>query len=179
LGEKGSIYSKGKGGLRLIEKVLAEIPGFRGYKEKELRRESDKLLRNYLYRKLIEARNDLKEVFQTLSDYRRYELFAEMDRLIARLDRVAQNINHASYGYAGFFNIVKVEEEELDRMIEFDGRLIDYVKKILKAAAEFKESIRDLKFDDAKNHIERVGRVLENLEEKFGERIEAILGVKG
>ena len=179
MGEKGSIYSKGKGDLRLIERLLAELPGFRGYKEKELRRESDKLLRNHLYRKLRGARNDLKEVFQRLSDYRRYELFTDMDRLIARLDRVAEKINHASYGYAGFFNLVKVEEEELNKMIDFDSQLIEYANNILDVTAKFKAAIMETKFGEAENYIAKVGSALEALEKRFGERAEVILGVKG
>ncbi|MCD6529621.1 hypothetical protein J7L06_04980 [Candidatus Bathyarchaeota archaeon] len=176
MGGKGSVYREGN--LKFIERVLTEIPGFRGYKEKKLRRESDKLLRKHLYRRLIDARSDLKEVFQKLSDYRRYELFSEMNKLIARLDRVAENVNHASYGYTGFFNVVKVEEEALDRMIEFDGLLVEYVNEISKAAAEFKESIRSLKFGEAKGYIEEVGDTLEALEEKFSERMESILEMK-
>jgi len=78
-----------------------------------LRRESDKLIRNHLYRRLSEAKTDLKDVFQKLSDRRLFEVLTDVDRLVARFDRVAAKIDHASYGYAGFFNIVKVEEEIL------------------------------------------------------------------
>ncbi len=39
---------KSKGQMRLSERIAASLPGFRGYKEKELRRETDKLIRNNL-----------------------------------------------------------------------------------------------------------------------------------
>ena len=172
------LYEKGKSELRLSERILAELPGFRGYKEKELRRESDKLLRNHLYRRLMNARSDLKEAFQKLSDYRRYEVLTDMDRLLARFDRIAENINHASYGYAGFFNIVKIEEEDLDRMISFDHQLLEYVNNLVEEASKFKADILDLKFSEAKTHIVRVSKALESLDKKFSERTEAILGVK-
>jgi hypothetical protein len=35
-----------------FERIAAALPGFRGYKEKELRRESDKLVRTHLALKL-------------------------------------------------------------------------------------------------------------------------------
>ena len=63
-------------------------------------------------------------------------------------------------------------------MIEFDGLLVEYVNEISKAAAEFKESIRSLKFGEAKGYIEEVGDTLEALEEKFSERMESILEMK-
>jgi len=178
LSEEKGLYKKAKEEMRLSERILAEIPGFRGYKEKEIRRETDKIIRNNLYRKLTEARKNLKEVFQQLSDQHLHEVLTDMDRLLMRLDRVAEKINHASYGYAGFFNIVKVEEEKLDKMIDFDSNLIGNVKKIVEETSAFKEEVRKRKFEKARERIEKLRDSLESLEETFDEREETILGVK-
>jgi len=164
--------------MRLSERILAEIPGFRGYKEKEIRRETDRLVRNSLYRKLTQARKDLKEVFQQLSERRLHEVLTDMDRLIMRIERVAEKINHASYGYAGFFNIVKVEEEELDKIIAFDSKLVDNVKRIAEETTLFKGEIMKQKFETVREHIEKLRDSLESLEETFDERGETILEVK-
>ena len=164
--------------MRLSERILAEIPGFRGYKEKELRRESDRLIRNHLYRKLSEAKTDLKDVYQKLSDRRLFEVLTDMDRLVAKFDRIAEKVNHASYGYAGFFNVVKVEETGLDSMIEFDSQLIDDVEKLGKEVDVFKAEVLKQRFDKAKEYIQRLVETVEALEEAFNERGEVILGVK-
>jgi hypothetical protein len=178
LSEEKGFYEKAKGEMRLSERILAELPGFRGYKEKELRRESDKLLRNHIYRKLMEARKDLKEVFQRLSDHRLHEVLTDMDRFLMRFDRVAEKINHASYGYAGFFNILKVEEEKLDKMIAFDNELLSYVEKIVNETNDFKGEVMKEKFEKTRDHTQTLNNSLESLEEKFDERQEVILGVK-
>ena len=47
MSEKNDVYSEVKGQMRLSERIAAFIPGFRGYKEKEIRRESDRLIRNH------------------------------------------------------------------------------------------------------------------------------------
>jgi len=172
------MYEKAKEEMRLSERILAELPGFRGYKEKELRRESDKLIRNHLYQRLTEARKDLKEIFQKLSDNRLHEVLTDMDRFIMRFDRVSEKINHASYGYAGFFNIVKVDEEKLDKMIEFDNGLIDDVDKIVEGTAAFKKEVAKQKFEKTREHIQSLSDILEELEETFNGREEVILGVK-
>lgn len=174
---KKDFYEKGKEQMRLGERILAEIPGFRGYKEKELRRESDKLIRNHLYRRLTEAKTDLRDVFQKLSDRRLFEVLTDVDRLVAKFDRVAEKVNHTSYGYAGFFNIVKVEEENLDRMIDFDNHLIDDVERIVKEAKAFKEEVFKQDFDKAKEHTEHLVETLEAFEDTFDKREEVILGV--
>lgn len=178
MSEKKGMYEKAKEEMRLSERILAELPGFRGYKEKELRRESDKLIRNHLYLKLTEARKDLKEIFQKLSDNRLLEVLTDMDRFIMRFDRVSEKINHASYGYAGFFNIVKVEEEKLDKMIEFDTGLIDDVDKIVEETTTFKKEVLKQKFEKVRDHIQNLSDMLEELEETFSGREEVIMGAK-
>lgn len=178
MSEKKGIYEKAKGEMRLSERILAELPGFRGYKEKELRRESDRLIRNSIYQRLVEARKDLKEIFQKLSDSRLHEVLQDMDRFIMRFDRVAEKINHASYGYAGFFNVVKVEEEKLDKMIEFDNGLVDDADKIVELTNTFKKEVMKQKFEKVLEHIQSLNDSLEELEEIFEGREEVILGVK-
>jgi len=164
--------------MRLSERILAALPGFRGYKEKELRRESDKLIRNHLYQRLMESRKDLKEVFQKLSDSRLQEVLTDMDRFLMRFDRVSEKINHASYGYAGFFNIVKVEEEKLDKMIEFDTNLLDDVEKIVEEATVFKKEVSKQQFEKVRDHISSLDDMLETLEETFDERDDVVKGVR-
>lgn len=175
--EKKDIYEKAKGEMRLSERILAALPGFRGYKEKELRRESDKLVRNHLYEKLTKARSDLKEVFQQLSQQRRFEVLTDMDILVTKYDRIAEKINHASYGYAGFFDVIKVDEEKLDKMIEFDTQLIDEVEAIVNEASAFKKDIAQKAFEKAKDHVQKTNDALETLEDAFDQRGEVILGV--
>ena len=177
MSEKKDFYEKAKKQMRLSERILAEIPGFRGYKEKELRRESDKLIRNHLYRRLSEAKNDLKDIFQKMSDRRLFEVLTGMDRLVAKFDRVAEKVNHASYGYAGFFNVVKVEEGSLDRMIDFDNQLVDDVEKIVSEVEAFKAEVMKQEVKKAGEHIQHLVETLEAFEETFDKRGEVILGV--
>jgi hypothetical protein len=177
LTEKKDIYEKAKSEMRLYERILGALPGFRGYKEKELRRESDRLIRNHLYQRLSEARKDLKEVFQNLSDHRLQEVLTDMDRFIMRFDRVAEKINHASYGYAGFFNVVKIDEPKLDKMIEFDNGLFDAVAKIVDETTAFKKEVMSQNFGKVAAHIENLNAMVEELEESFDGREGIIMGV--
>lgn len=175
--EKKDVYEKAKKQMRLSERLLAALPGFRGYKEKELRRESDKLIRNHLYGKLSTARTDLKSVFQKLSDRRSMDVLTDMDRLVAKFDRVAEKVHHASYGYTGFFDVVKVEEEALDRMIDFDNQLVDDVDNIVSEISSFKSDVMQQKFDRLKERVQNLSDTLEAFEEAFDKRQEVILGV--
>ncbi len=177
MNEKKDLYAEAKDQMRLSERILAAIPGFRGYKEKELRRESDKLFRNHLYLKLSDAKTDLKTIFQKISDRRYFDVLTDMDRLVAKMDRIVEKVNHASYGYSGFFDVVKVKEESLDRMIDFDNQLVDGVNGLAADVDAFKAELASGEYKNMKERIQSLTDKLETFEEAFDKRDEVIRGV--
>jgi len=163
--------------MRLSERLLAEIPGFRGYKQKELRRESDKLIRNDLSMKLTAARTSFKTVFQRMSDNRQLDVLTDMDRLGAKFDRVIERVSHASYGYTGFFDVVKIQEAALDRMTNFDNQLVDQVNTIATQVDAFKTDVSKQNFSNAKDRVQNLTDAVETLDDTLSKREEVIMGV--
>jgi hypothetical protein len=141
------------GGLSGFEKLVNKIPGYSGYKEKEMRREADRLLRDHIYRALTEQRRRVERIQADLG----LEHLAHVEKIGAarrRLQTLADTVNTAAYGYAGWFDAVKVKEEQLDALYEFDDGLLQRTEAItacvdsLQAAAQGGEglagAIRDL-----------------------------------
>ena len=176
MSEKNDVYSDVKGQMRLSERIAAFIPGFHGYKEKELRRESDRLIRNHLYLKLSIEKTDLREISQKLADRRYFDVLTDMDRLLAKMDRVVEKVNHASYGYSGFFDAVKVREENLDRMIDFDNQLLEGINALTTEIDAFKADLASGVTANLKTRVQNVTDKLESLEDTFDKRNEVILG---
>ncbi|RJS88783.1 hypothetical protein DRO56_01995 [Candidatus Bathyarchaeota archaeon] len=174
---RDDVLSRAKEERRLFERILSVLPGFKGYKEKELRRESDRLVRDHLYRRLREGENLLKEFFQRLSDRRAYGVLEEVDRLVMIFDRVKARIDHASYGYSGFFDVLKVDEKDLEEMLSFDERLIKAVEEVFEETKALRE-VDVEKVGDIRRHLEAIRSSLKELEETFNQRKEKILGVK-
>jgi hypothetical protein len=177
MSEKKDVYTETKSQMRLSERIAAFIPGFRGYKEKEIRRESDRLLRNHLNLKLSNIKSNFKMLFQKVTDRRYFDVMTDMDRLMAKMDRVVEKVNHASYGYSGFYDAVKVKEENLDRMIEFDNTLIDGVNALAAEVDAFKAELASGEFGNLKDRLKAVTDKLEAFEDTFDKREEVILGV--
>lgn len=146
------------------------LPGFRGYKLREERREADRLVRNYIYTALEHSRDNLMSCFQSLTDSKADELMEPMNRLLARLDLVAEKINRASYGYSGFFDSVKVEETELGNMLAYDTQLMDSVRKISDATANFKADLSQGKLENARTIQQTLDASISNLESAFDQR---------
>lgn len=163
---------------RSLERLMLDLPGFRGYKLKEQRREADRIVRSYVYDSLEHSRDDLMSSLQTLTDNKLNELVEPMNRLVAKLDRVAQKINHASYGYAGFFDSVKIEEPDLDRMLAYDTQLVDLARKFSEMTTLFRSNLTQNKFDDARNSQLQLDGSAGSLELAFDQRKSVIEGVK-
>lgn len=121
----------------LLEKIISYIPGYRGYKEKEWRRESDRLVRMEIANRLRMAKDSMKRslanpiIAQIISG----EDMWRLDTLLSRLDRVIQRIDKAVAGYAGMFDAIKVREDKLDMVLQHDLSLIERAE-IIRTSAE-------------------------------------------
>jgi hypothetical protein len=177
MSENKDVYAQAKSQMRLSERIAAALPGFRGYKEKELRRESDKLVRNNLYLKLTKGKDNIKSISQKIADKRYMDVLTDIDRLSAKMDRITEKINHASYGYAGFYDIAKIKEEHLDRMITFDNQLLDEVNALTASIEDLKTQLLSNNFANLKDKIQTIADKFELLEDTFDKREQVILGV--
>lgn len=171
-------YERGKSQTSLQEKIELVIPGFRGYKEKELRRESDKLLRNQIYQKLSDAEAQAKDTYRALVNQGVNNTWDDTDHLLARLDRISERINHSEYGYAGFFDITKVKEPDLDRMMNYDMQLLQMSDSVETAIQALKDSVDNGQVQDAKAKIGDALKAVDALENAYNGRKQVIMGVQ-
>ena len=112
-----------EGGQSKLEKLLNKIPGYGGYKEKEMRRDADKLLRDHIYGVLTEQRGRIEDIQDELGvEY--IESVEKIGKARRRLQTLADTVHTAAYGYAGLFDAVRVKEEELDALYDFDNGLL-------------------------------------------------------
>ena len=124
----------------LLERLAARIPGIQGYLDRELRREVDKMQRDWLAEQVDRARGGLNA---KVRDWSRTGNLANLDLAATAekaLDRFANRIRHADYGYTGFFDAVKIREPELDRLYEFDLALMDGVEGLATAVESLPET---------------------------------------
>lgn len=123
----------------LIESILRHIPGFRGYLEKEYRRESDDLQRDWLADRLQRSKRAVDELSRPLADAGQIDLLPQVDRVRGRLDKLIGRIRGAVQGYSGFFDLVRVDEGLLDRVYEHDVALMGQVDVLARAVEELPE----------------------------------------
>lgn len=113
-----------------IETILRRIPGFRGYLEKEYRRESDQLQRTWLADRLQRSKLAIDEMTRPLADRGQIDLLPQVDRVRGQLDRLIGRIRGAMHGYSGFFDLVRIGEAELDQVYEHDLAMMAQVEEL-------------------------------------------------
>jgi len=130
----------------LIESILRYIPGFRGYLEKEYRRDSDDLQRDWLANRLQRAKRAIDEFSRPLADAGQIDLLPQVDRIRGRLDKLIGRIRGAMQGYSGFFDLVRIDEEVLDRVYDHDVALMSEVDTLAQAIEQLpgKENVAEL-----------------------------------
>lgn len=155
-----------------IERLSSKIPGYSGYVDRERRRDIDKLHREHLADRLRALKKPLTEVTGELTNAGRLFEVGPVDAAIKKLDQLENRVRFASYGYAGFFDVVKIEQAQLDAIYRFDLALVEHVDKIEARLSELKSKAGTA--DGLKTACAEVTAEVENAGRVFDERYKAI-----
>ena len=150
------LLSKVSGARGGLEKLVGAIPGYKGYKEKEMRREADRLLREMLAQKYEEQWSRFSGVQQRLIKAGGIEFMGAAENAAVKLRGFIDKLKTAAMGYSGIFDAVHVDESQLDKLYAFDNALADGVTQIsgtidgIDAAAAAKQGVPEAisRFDD-------------------------------
>jgi len=137
----------------LVERIGLYIPIYRGYKEKNLRRDEDRAVRTEVARVLERAKLDLVTIQRAVVND--LDLMRDTERIRSKADRYYIDVKKAVNGYSSFHTAIKILESELDALIEWDAKLIDdavalkteteeLVKRIDAGETKIKAPLREL-----------------------------------
>lgn len=162
-----------KANMGALERLFKGLPGISGYVDKELRRDADKRLRDFIAGQLTEQKLQLLTLQKQLLGSGGLRWLAEVDQVIQKLQTLTDRIRTASYGYAGLFDAVKIGETQLAALHQFDTGLATHVATIgesisrLQSAATNNESLQPA--------LQAITQALLELDTLFNRRREAIL----
>lgn len=161
-----------------LEALAEKIPGYGGYKEKELRRAADQKLREHLAAKLGEQLRKAEAVAGQMLTGPGMMQLDEFGTVNTRLQTLIDRVKTAAQGYAGFFDAVKIKENELDLLYEFDEEMLFKVDD-LGAAIDGVQTALD-SGDAAKipGAVRAYGQVVGNALTTFDRRKDTLLGLE-
>ena len=118
-------YEQAQGQRNLLERLGAKIPGYRGFQDRELRRDVDRLLREHMASELGRLKAELRDRARAFTDAGKIGALNGFDRLDRQLDGLSQAVRFSDYGATGLFDAVKIDEPELERIYRFDLSVVD------------------------------------------------------
>lgn len=169
----GDLYDRVRQDENPLEQLARKIPGFSGYIERKNRRNADKLLRETIANRMAEQWRRLTELQRQLAQEGEIRLLDDLEAAAVRLRTFVDQIRTASYGYAGFFDAVKINEAELEQLYRYDLTLLELVDQVARAIDNLEASLGTDGLPAALRHLMRVAR---QCVETFHRREEVVLG---
>jgi hypothetical protein len=172
MADLNSTLQQVKSNESFLERIKRWIPGYDGYVNRDNSRELDTLLRDKLAIELDSNHIKLKNTILNLSQ--RGKLFESdgIDKLDKRLQTAVNKFRSASRGYSGAFDVVKIKDDKLNMLYQFDANLLDDVQQISASCSNMENNSKanvDIKAD-----VDQAGVMLDTLVRLFDER-ESIL----
>jgi len=137
-----------------LKKLLGHIPGFSGYAERQTRRDADKLLRDTVARRFEEYWKRTTNFQNDLVGSGKIAFVDDVERAAVQLRTFIDKIKMAPRGYAGLFDAIKIQEQELEALYQFDlaffelgdqiGRALDTLEATLQDDAGLPAAIHNL-----------------------------------
>jgi hypothetical protein len=137
------LFDKVTGQMDFVKKLASYIPGFNGYVERQNRRAADKLLRESVADRFEELWKRTSNVQTDMVNAGMIALMDDMEQGAIQLRTFADKIRSASYGYAGFFDAVKINETELAQLYQFDLAFFDVAGQIDHGLDNIEASMED------------------------------------
>ena len=174
MGMEETVKDKMKSDMSLTERIALYIPLYRGYREKNLRREEDRAVRNELSRALQGTKADLASIQRELVS--QPDLMMAVERVRTKVDRYDIDVKKAVNGYSSFHTAVKILEKDLDALVAWDAQLIDDIQEL---RAETSDLLAAVDYgEEVKKGIRNLERTVDHMMEAYLQREAVMKGFK-
>lgn len=125
-----------------LENLVARMPSFKGYHEKQARRTADRLLREQITKELdmhIQRYNRLQN--KLLDGGKGLKHMTRSREVLSKVQAYRDRVATAAPKYSGMFAQVKITEEMLDRIYAFDEAQFRFVLALENKIALLEQAI--------------------------------------
>ncbi|MEN6408124.1 MAG: hypothetical protein ABFD44_00260 [Anaerolineaceae bacterium] len=158
----------------IFKKLFSKIPGFSGYVERQNRRSSDKLLRETVALRFESLWQRISSIQRDLINQGEIGSLDEMEAAAIKLRQFIDRVRTAPYGYSGFFDAIKINEEELAQVYQYDLNLVTLGDEIEKGIDNVEASIGS---DGLPAAIRNLIKLAQQSVDAYDHRHEAMQGI--
>lgn len=157
-----------------LKRIASKIPGFDGYIEQTNRRNADKLLREQIADRYAQLKKQVGELQHDFANSGELTYLDELETAATKLGTFIDKIENAAYGYSSFFEAVKIGEEELARLYQFDSAFLDLEDEVRRGIDNVAASVDTDGMPAAVRHLVGLARDLVTTFDRRQEVITAI-----
>jgi len=121
------------GETNFLKKIMSKLPGFKGYVAREERRNADKLLREAVADKFEAIWQRISSLQKEAISNGELDKIDDLESAALKIRQFIDRIRTSSYGYAGFFDVINVETEELDAIYAYDLTMLTLEEEVSRA----------------------------------------------
>lgn len=154
-----------------FRRLASKLPGFSGYIERENRRAADKILRESLADRFEAIRKQLSNVQKDLASAQELKYIDDLEGAATKLQTFIDKVRTAAYGNSSFFEAIKINEDELASLYEYDLALLTHADDIERGVQNVAASVGTEGMDAAVRHVVTQSR---DLVAAFDQRSEVI-----
>jgi len=163
----------------LLKKIQMIIPGYRGYRIREDLRDSDKMLRMELSKKLALQRKQIEECRgEVVASMPLSKGLETLGGVISQYKKVEGLMVHSDSGYSGIAADIKIQQNEMNQLYDYDLSILENIQFIDQGIGELRSAITTNDDGKIKEAAKTVKMRLTGLEEKFAKR-QAVIGGTG
>lgn len=170
------ILSKVAGDMDPFKKIASKIPGFSGYMERQSRRDADKLLRDTVADRFEQQWDRVSGLQRDFISQGEISYVDDLEAAAVKLRTFADRIRRATRGYSGLFDAVKINEQELEKLYQYDAAMLEMADEVGRAVDNLEASIGTDGLPAAIRHLTTTAR---HCVEVFDRREEVIVGPVG
>jgi len=155
---KDQIFSNVTGKMDIFKKILSKVPGFKGYEERQARRDSDKILRDTIYSRFRELEGRVSALQSEFINAGDIKYVDDLESAAIKLRTFADRVRTAPRGYSSLFEAVKINEAELTKLYEYDANLLAMTESVGGAIDNVQSSVGTDGLPAAIRNLEAVSR---------------------
>ncbi|MGH2559005.1 MAG: hypothetical protein ACRDJH_08070 [Thermomicrobiales bacterium] len=125
---------------RTTRSILDAVPGYKGYRRKEDRRDADRRVREALALRFGAQADRVERIARNLADQRRLRDVGPVDQLARSIRHFVDRVSTATYGYGGLFGDRDVDERALEQIRQFDESLLSGVDELDQPIADLERA---------------------------------------
>ena len=157
----------------LIDRITVKLPGFSGYVEKAESYAADKIVRDLLADRILGFKNEVNAKMVDLEKKQQRDRLGDLDSLAIKMETVIKKCQHADFGKVAALSSITISEDDKNRLLEYDWRLISALDNLEKSVGE----LRAAAAENVGTVISGIADTLRAFEKNFDERKNVLLEV--